>query len=291
MPGPEPIDELAALREVSARKLAEAIKAYERALLGEGSVRASEGEILRLITQTVELSRTLGRLTVLAMHDTATGAKSSPAAAILETTRTPFKPDVSFDRLLVDFASREPRLAQGYLAVQEEYANGRIVAFARAATLDVTRATQDRMARAFATSEGLVSTSDAIAEANAWTQDYSDTVYSTCLSTSFNQGMMDQVKDPDVSSVFVALEFMAIRDSATRPNHAAAHGLIAATNDPVWQKFQPPLGYRCRCALSPVSVFELRDRGLMRGENVVRHEPPSFASAAPDVGFGTARRG
>ena len=59
MPGPEPIDELAALREVSAWKLAEAIKAYERALLGEGSVRASEAEIVRLIAQTITFSRTL----------------------------------------------------------------------------------------------------------------------------------------------------------------------------------------------------------------------------------------
>lgn len=263
---PEPIDELAALRELSARRLAETIKAYERALLGEGSLRATEAQIARLIAQTIGFSRTLGRLNILALHDAATGATSSPAAAILATTRTPFRADVSFDKMLIDFASREPRLAQGYLAVQEEMAAGHNIAFARAATLDVTRATQDRIAKAFATSEGLVSTSDAIAEANAWTQDYADTVYSTCLSTSYNQGMVDQVKDPDVSDVFVALEFMAIHDSATRPNHAAAHGLIAGTRDQVWQRFQPPLGYRCRCALSPVSVFELRDRGLMWGD-------------------------
>lgn len=290
MPGPEPIDELAALRDVSARKLAEAIKAYERALLGEGSVRASEAEIVRLIAQTITFSRTLGRLNILAAYDAATGAKSSPAAAILETTRTPFRADVSFDKMLESFASREPRLAIGYESVQQAYSESHVFAVAKSTTLELTMTVQDRLSRAIVTSEGLASTSKAIEEIGDWTSSYAEVVYRTNLSNAYNAGMMLQAKDPDVSAVFVALEFQAIQDSATRPNHAAAHGLVAGTYDPVWQRFTPPLSYQCRCALSPVSRFELSDRGLFRNGQVIPYYPPNFAQAHPDPGFGGAFR-
>lgn len=289
MPGPEPIDELAALRDVSARKLAEAIKAYERALLGEGSVRASEAEIVRLIAQTITFSRTLGRLNILAAYDAATGAKSSPAAAILETTRTPFRADVSFDKMLESFTSREPRLAIGYESVQQAYSESHVFAVAKSTTLELTMTVQDRLSKAIVTSEGLASTSKAIEEIGDWTNAYAEVVYRTNLATAYNDGIRAQLKDPDVEDVFPAMEFQAILDSATRPTHAAAHGLVAATRDGVWQRLSPPLDYACRCVASPVSRFELEERGLYRNGAVIPYYPPNFANARADNGFGTAR--
>ena len=287
---PEPIDELAALRELSARRLADAIRAYERALAAGTMGRAAEAEITRLIGQTISFSRTLGRLNIIAAYDAAVGRKDSQAAAILDVTRSPFREDVSFDRMLESFVTREPRLAIGYRAVQQAYDEAHVFALAKSATLDVTTAVQDRLARAFVSSEGLVSASDAVAEMGDWTRAYADTVYRSSLGSAFNSGIRLQMQDPDVEDVFVAMEFNATRDSATRTNHAAAHGLIAGTHDQVWQRFTPPLGYQCRCSLSPVSRFELADRGLFVNGSVVRYEPPSFGGAHPDAGFGTSFR-
>lgn len=290
MPGPEPIDELAALRDVSARKLAEAIKAYERALLGEGSVRASEAAIAQLVAQTVTLAQIVGRLTILASYDKVRGAEASPAAELLEVTRSPMKSESSFDAMIGSFVSREPRLAIGYRNVEAAYAEAHVVAFAKATTLDVTIRTQDRLAEAFSKTEGLVSTSDAIADVNDWTLSYSELVYRNNLGSAFNAGIRLQLRDPDVSDTFPAMELTGIKDSATRPNHSAGFGLIAGTHDPIWQRFTPLLGHQCRCALSPVSRFELSDRGLFRNGQVIPYYPPSFAQAHPDPGFGGAFR-
>jgi hypothetical protein len=81
------------------------------------------------------------------------------------------------------------------------------------------------------------------------------------------------------------MEFYALDDARVRPHHKAADGLIAAVDDPIWDTFKPPLGYRCRCSVNFVSVFELEDRGLIKNGKVVRYLPPSFAFARPDENF------
>ena len=61
--------------------------------------------------------------------------------------------------------------------------------------------------------------------------------------------------------------------------------MIAATDDPVWRQFQPPVGYGCRCSAEFVSVYDLEKRGLIRDGRVIRYLPPGFAQAHPDAGF------
>ncbi|WP_175857048.1 phage minor head protein [Burkholderia anthina] len=42
-------------------------------------------------------------------------------------------------------------------------------------------------------------------------------------------------------------EYVAILDSRTRPAHRALAGSVYRYDDPFWQTFYPPNGYRCRC--------------------------------------------
>ena len=118
-----------------------------------------------------------------------------------------------------------------------------------------------------------------------FTRAYSETVYRTNLTSAFAAGRFKQVESEEVRRVTPAFEFDAIDDAAVRPNHAAADGLIAAVNDPVWSRISPPLGHNCRCGLRLVDRFELKRRGLLRGFSVTPYFPPNFREAKPDDGF------
>ncbi len=43
------------------------------------------------------------------------------------------------------------------------------------------------------------------------------------------------------------LEYVTMRDSHVRPEHSALDGIILSVDDPFWNSYYPPNGYRCRC--------------------------------------------
>lgn len=45
------------------------------------------------------------------------------------------------------------------------------------------------------------------------------------------------------------LYYSAVRDNRTRPTHAAMHGTIARVDHPIWARWYPPCGFRCRCTV------------------------------------------
>lgn len=48
------------------------------------------------------------------------------------------------------------------------------------------------------------------------------------------------------------LEYMAINDSRVRPSHLALDGVIRR-DDPFWQKYYVPNGFRCRCTTTAIT--------------------------------------
>jgi uncharacterized protein with gpF-like domain len=51
-----------------------------------------------------------------------------------------------------------------------------------------------------------------------------------------------------------------IVDSRTRPGHLAMDGVIRPVRDPLWKRWTPPCGHRCRCTLRQVSAREAQRR-------------------------------
>ena len=76
-------------------------------------------------------------------------------------------------------------------------------------------------------------------------------------------------------------------DSSTTDICRAADGMIAATNDPVWNVWAPPSHFNCRRVLRLVSRGELERNGLL-GENgaVKPYYPPGIRTHSPAPGFG-----
>lgn len=197
-----------------------------------------------------------------------------------------------FDEMVADMVTREPRLEQSAQRVARLYSTTHAFAAAHAAEIQVTERVQSLISDSLAKGGTVAETSleiqraakEIASNAEDWTRAYSETVFRTNANTAASAGRFAQVADPDVAAVIGAFRYAALHDDSTRPNHAAADGLIAAPDDPVWQRIAPPNGYRCRCSLDFVPWDELRARRLVGRDGKVRRAVlPS--GAYPDPGF------
>ncbi|MGC9456851.1 MAG: phage minor head protein [Halothiobacillaceae bacterium] len=57
-------------------------------------------------------------------------------------------------------------------------------------------------------------------------------------------------------------QYLAVRDSRTRPSHAGLHGRVYRADDPVWSSIYPPNGWNCRCRVRALSERRLQAEGL-----------------------------
>ena len=55
-------------------------------------------------------------------------------------------------------------------------------------------------------------------------------------------------------------EYVAVMDASTRPEHAMLNGLVYRYDDPFWQSFYPPNGWRCRCRVNALSDYNLQKK-------------------------------
>src|SRR5574344_716881 len=86
------------------------------------------------------------------------------------------------------------------------------------------------------------------------------TIYSVNMQTAYQTGRYKtQIENTDNRPYW---EYVAVLDSRTRPEHAQLHGLIFRYDDPFWNSFYPPNGWRCRCRVNAVSDYNVKDRKL-----------------------------
>ena len=115
----------------------------------------------------------------------------------------------------------------------------------------------------------------ALSESQGWTRGYSTTVYRTNVANAYAAGEWSAYTQPEIKRLFPALIYDATMDGDTRPNHGAANGLIAAVDDPIWERLAPPLGWNCRCSVVSLSAPKLRRMGLLDAEGRVTPRIPA----------------
>ena len=69
------------------------------------------------------------------------------------------------------------------------------------------------------------------------------TVVRTNAATSYAAGRFREAEAMDAEGILSGLRYVAVLDSNVRPNHRAAHGVVAAVDDPIWNKISPPMGF------------------------------------------------
>lgn len=270
----KPVDELAALYAAGAPELTDAILRVARDMTAaKGATALAATEALReTIVHQMILADLLGRRRLLQEADALDPEK---VAAGLKPTQWQYDtiPEVPFREAVADIVKREPRLAETAEQVAEVYQRGHGFAAAHSSSLTVTRKVQ-RVVAAMSQGGTIPQAKKVIAEIADWTRAYAETVYRTNLNTAYTAGRFEQMKDPAVARVMGAFKLTSIRDADVRrgrpedhgENHLASDGLIAAPDDPVWEFARPPHGYNCRCAIRPVSRYEL-ERLKLSDEN------------------------
>ncbi len=287
-----PLDELAEFLSRSASQFEERMLDLARALADGRPAERARARFAEALGQTMALADLYGRRRVLLEVDAAKRRQFSTGEPWPVTTFavTPLFPSLSFEEALRDLLTREPRLAPGAHLVAELYSTRHAFALARSSELEITKRVQAALGNLM--SEGITrpKAEQVIQSIGGWSRAYADTVYRTNLNTAYTAGRFQQAADPDVADVMPAFERFAIRDSNARVNHLAAHGLIAATNDPIWDTAATPSGYGCRCNMRLVSKFELKRLGLIGLDGqVLRRIPPGFESYHPDENFEAGR--
>lgn len=264
-------------------KLADAFRQPER---WDAAVR----ELAELIRGTLILSDLHGRRRMLMESDYVRRVgKSSRVGSFEDTSALPSN-SIPFEEAIEDLIERDPRLAKSADEVSRLYNTSKTFAMARSSSLRLTERIQEIMGQMMRESKGVDDAAPEILkaakeESHDFARAYAETVYRTNVNTAYTEGRFLQASDPVVAEVIPAMEFVSARMRTSRPNHVAAHGLIASTTDGVWRTFKPPIGYYCHCAANFTSIYDLKRQGLMRGDNVVRYLPPTFSYAYPDPGF------
>lgn len=264
-----PDDEIAAIAERSAGELREVIEdliAARARQAGRAYAHAME-RAAALFGRMLALADLLGRRRMQLLADRAeerAARRAELAAVALAHLRAaaPLVPEVQFKEAVADVLSRQPELADGWKAVADVYAERHGFACARAMDVAVTERVQ-RVVADVVRGEGGPDPRKVIRELGDWTQAYADTVYETSVRTAYTAGMWARMAEPSVARVLPGARFVSALLPTSRPNHTACHGLTAPTDSLLWNVFSPPLGYRCKCALREISIFEAKREGLL----------------------------
>lgn len=132
-----------------------------------------------------------------------------------------------------------------------------------------------------------------------------DTIFQTNMQSAYMAGRYaSQLEAVDTHPYW---EYVAVLDSRTRPAHRALAGSVYRYDDPFWQTFYPPNGYRCRCRVrtrtqgyvdrndvpvrSSAGRLEEVDQPVGRdGQTqpaIAYKDPATGKTVLPDPGFGS----
>ena len=77
------------------------------------------------------------------------------------------------------------------------------------------------------------------------------TIYLTNMQSAYMAGRYAEMMDSIDTHPY--WQYVAINDSRTRETHRMMHNRVYAAADPVWDTLYPPLDFRCRCRVKPLS--------------------------------------
>lgn len=119
-----------------------------------------------------------------------------------------------------------------------------------------------------------------------------DNIFRTNIQTAYNVGHYEQMTKPGVLKLRPYWQYDAVNDSRTRHSHLAMDGKVFPADDPIWDTWFPPNGFRCRCTVTTLSARQVEQRGLkvetetpLNGRFEHIRPDPQFASNPAKVRF------
>lgn len=100
----------------------------------------------------------------------------------------------------------------------------------------------------------------AIMERRGWSTWRMENIFRTNVQNAYMAGRWKQVSRSAQMRPYG--KYSAVRDSRTRPTHAALDGKVYPLDHPFWNTWWPPNGFKCRCDVITLSARQVEKQGL-----------------------------
>lgn len=97
----------------------------------------------------------------------------------------------------------------------------------------------------------------------------SDVIFRTNVQTAYNAGHYQSMTQPETLRLLPYWQYKTAYDDKVRADHALMHNRVWRADDPIWDVWYPPNGFRCRCTVVAKSRAQVEREGL-----VVENKPP-----------------
>jgi SPP1 gp7 family putative phage head morphogenesis protein len=205
--------------------------------------------------------------------------------------------NLTFEDALKYFRAKLPLTEKEFYAL-EAAARARAFTVANVATLDIVQAIYNSLLKAIETGATM---EEFRQEVNEFIRDEgytgltpyrADNIFRTNIQTAYNVGRYAQQTLPSVTEARPIWIYDAVNDSRTRPAHLAMDGVARRYDDPFWDTWYPPNGFRCRCSVRTASEGEAERKGIAveTGDAPAERRTPDgqrVAAPWPDLGFDT----
>lgn len=113
-------------------------------------------------------------------------------------------------------------------------------------------------------------------------------VFETNIQTAYNAGHYKSMTDPVTKKLRPYWKYATAGDGAVRESHAQMEGRIYAADDPVWDIWYPPNGFRCRCTVVSMTKAQVERSGQPVSDRLphrVDYGTGEILEYFPDKGF------
>ncbi len=115
-----------------------------------------------------------------------------------------------------------------------------------------------------------------------------DVIFRTNMQTAYNAGHYKSMTNPTTKKLRPFWKYITAGDGEVRESHAQMEGRIYPADDPIWDIWYPPNGFRCRCTVVSLtkSQAEREKEHISKGLPYnVDHSTGEILYQFPDKGF------
>lgn len=108
---------------------------------------------------------------------------------------------------------------------------------------------------------------------NPW---HASVIFETNVQTAYNAGHYETMQKAKKYRPY--WQYKTAADGRVRETHAAMQDKVYAADDPIWNVWYPPNGYRCRCTVVSLTEEQVKRMGLE-----VSSKPPTSLTEFGDI--------
>lgn len=117
---------------------------------------------------------------------------------------------------------------------------------------------------------------------------HADVIFRTNMQSAYNAGHYKSMTDETTMKLRPYWKYMTAGDGEVRETHAQMDGRIYAADDPIWDIWYPPNGYRCRCSVVSMTKKQVERSGIpvsTKPPYDVDYDTGEILYRYPDKGF------